>query len=649
MIQKFKKLIRQPKVYRVLLGALGLYIIWNYIFGVIVGLISASVKGKEMSYGIITAFQNLISSHMFGLANYIFFGIIIIALFYNWRKKDLAHEGDTDERGFKYSTTGVHGTSHFQTDEDIIDNFTTTKKLDRLGNNSGLVLGQLKSTGDAIIYPWDARLNHNVIIFGSPSTGKTSCFMNNQLLQAMVELQNGYKSSCIVIDTKGELYAEFGGLARKMGFKTRILNLVEFEHSDGCQFLKLVYNKEKGCVDEAMVTVFVKTVIANTRDENSKNPDEYFEGQLINLLEAVILLEFYKFEDGLQPMPTFASITETIDQLLVPSYRTEYSRMADTYAMGDGTHKGRGKNNAGTNKWRKYINVSKQIENTPATLSNRLSCIQAESIKEMLKHDDIDFDEPATEPCMYFLRISDQNKTYSFISALFLTFLFIRLTAIADANGNPNNQGRTECKVKFLLDEFCSAGVIPDIKEKFSTLRGRNIDIWAIIQSMPLFNSTYGPDTAKSILGNCAIRLLLGSDEPDTKKWASNELGKATIVDEGKRTEAGAYKGALATFGTKERNLMNEDELGSMPYDEEIIFIDTMQPIRCKKFFYKNHPISKLLDDESLHERATEHTPHYKAFDNSSRSTRNVSSYFTQNIDENYDKANTKANKFGGC
>lgn len=664
-MKKFKNLIRQPKVYRALLGVLALYIVWLYIFGVIVGLISTGVKGQEMSYGITSVFGSLFESNLIGLASYIFFGIIVIALFYNWRKKDLAHEGDSDKRGFKYSTTGEHGTSQFQKDEEIMENFTTTKRLDRLGQDSGLILGSLESSGEAIVYPWNARLNHNVIIFGAPSTGKTTCFMYNQLLQSFVELQNGFKSSSIIIDTKGEIYEEYGGLARKMGFKTRILNLVEFENSDGCQFLNLVYNRQKKKVDEAMVTTFVKIVISNTRDENSKNPDEYFESQLENLLEAVILIEFYKFEDGLQDMPTLASVVDVIDNLLVASFRGEYTTIAESYAIGDGTHKSRGKGNAGTRHWRKYINVSKQIENTPATLSNRLSVIQAESVKEMLSHDDIDFDEPATEPCMYFLRISDQNKTYKFISALFLTFLFIRLTAIADANNNPNNKGRTECKVKFLLDEFCSAGIIPDIKEKFSTLRGRNIDIWAIIQSMPLFNSTYGPDTALAILGNCAIRLLLGTDEPETKKWASNELDTTTIVDEGKRTEAGAYKGALATYGTKERDLMTEGEIGSMPYDEEIIFIDTMNPIKCKKFFYKNHPIAKLLEDETLHERATEHIPHYKQFSReyTNIATNNVTSYFTNadkssNFDDendDYDKAtaptttpNKKASRFGG-
>ena len=182
---------------------------------------------------------------------------------------------------------------------------------------------------------------------------------------------------------------------------------------------------------------------------------------------------------------------------------------------------------------------------------------------------------------------------------------------------------------------------------------------------MPLFNSTYGPDTALAILGNCAIRLLLGTDEPETKKWASNELDTTTIVDEGKRTEAGSYKGALATYGTKERDLMTEGEIGSMPYDEEIIFIDTMQPVRCKKFFYKNHPIAKLLEDETLHERATEHIPHYKQFvrEYNSTTTNNVTSYFTNadkssNFDDendDYDKAtaptttpNKKASRFGG-
>ena len=153
-------------MYKALLGVLALYIVWLYIFGVIVGLISTGVKGQEMSYGITSVFGSLFESHLIGLSSYIFFGIIVIALFYNWRKKDLAHEGDSDKRGFKYSTTGEHGTSRFQKDEEIMENFTTTKRLDRLGQDSGLILGSLESSGEAIVYPWNARLNHNVIKIG---------------------------------------------------------------------------------------------------------------------------------------------------------------------------------------------------------------------------------------------------------------------------------------------------------------------------------------------------------------------------------------------------------------------------------------------------------------------------------------------------
>ena len=59
---------------------------------------------------------------------------------------------------------------------------------------------------------------------------------------------------------------------------------------------------------------------------------------------------------------------------------------------------------------------------------------ESEQVKRILSRSDIDLTAPAKRKCAYFVILDDQNSTMNFLSSLFFSFLFIRLTRLADSS-----------------------------------------------------------------------------------------------------------------------------------------------------------------------------------------------------------------------
>lgn len=75
-------------------------------------------------------------------------------------------------------------------------------------------------------------------------------------------------------------------------------------------------------------------------------------------------------------------------------------------------------------------------------LGTRLQTLQSEQVKRILSRSDIDLTAPAQKKCAYFVILDDQNSTMNFLSSLFFSFLFIRLTRFADTAPG----GRCRCR-----------------------------------------------------------------------------------------------------------------------------------------------------------------------------------------------------------
>ena len=83
-------------------------------------------------------------------------------------------------------------------------------------------------------------------------------------------------------------------------------------------------------------------------------------------------------------------------------------------------------------------------------LGTRLQVLQNEAVQRITSQSDIDLTAPAKHKCAYYIVLSDQDSSMAFLSSLFFSFLFIKLTRYADSRPS----GACDVPVNLILDEF---------------------------------------------------------------------------------------------------------------------------------------------------------------------------------------------------
>ncbi len=224
-------------------------------------------------------------------------------------------------------------------------------------------------------------------------------------------------------------------------------------------------------------------------------------------------------------------------------------------------------------------------------LGVRLKVFQNDSVRKLTSTSDIDLALPGRTRCAYFCVFPDTDSTFRFLSALFFSFLFIRLVRQADRFG-----GRNPVEVAFIMDEFCNIGALPDFKEKIATMRSRGIHCLMVVQSLPQLKDRYPQETWKEIVGCCALRLLWGSSELETSKYVSELLGTATVEADSTRRRLGTLDPVQLTRSPKPRPLLTPDEVARLAPDEAVALVLGANPLRLEKLPYTEHPLAGELE-----------------------------------------------------
>lgn len=73
--------------------------------------------------------------------------------------------------------------------------------------------------------------------------------------------------------------------------------------------------------------------------------------------------------------------------------------------------------------------------NIAAGLGTRLKVFQSKAVRELTSASDIDLELSGRRKCIYYCIIPDNDRTFQFLSSLFFSFLFLRLTRQAERFG----------------------------------------------------------------------------------------------------------------------------------------------------------------------------------------------------------------------
>lgn len=121
--------------------------------------------------------------------------------------------------------------------------------------------------------------NLNVLVIGGSGAAKTRGYVKPNILEA--------NTNYVITDPKMEVLTATGGYLKSQGYDIRVLNLVNFEQSDG-------YNPFVYLRDDKDVLRLVNTLMQATNPKGSHSSDPFWDKAETALLQAIILMLFHE-------------------------------------------------------------------------------------------------------------------------------------------------------------------------------------------------------------------------------------------------------------------------------------------------------------------------------------------------------------------
>lgn len=479
-----------------------------------------------------------------------------------------------DDRGFTKSSVGTYGTADWMTEKELksVLELTTPEKA------TGMILGERK--GQIVCLPENTRLNRHCAIFGASGTMKSRAVIRNALFSI---IRRG--ESALIADPKSEMYADTAELFRQNGYEVKVLNLVDSSHGDSWNCMS-----DMG-TNSMMAQMLTNVIIGNTSNGKS---DHFWDNGEANLLKALVL--YVALDKTL--LPEEKNLAH-VYQLLTDKDASELDNLLGSLGAGHPA--------------KAPYKLFKQASDTVKTgivlgLGTRLQVLQNEEVQRLVSFSDIDLTAPGRRKCAYYIILSDQETSMAFLSSLFFSFLFIKLTRFADMSPG----GRCPVPVNLILDEFNNIGRIggapdgSDFCRSLSVVRSRDIRVMLAVQSLGQLQNRYPNNLWAEIVGNCDIQLMLGCTDDVTADYISDRSGEMCIVVDSTMTvkKTVAVTQVIPQYreskGQGKRKLLTPDEVLRLPHEEMLVIIRGQNLLKLNKFDYTRHPMSKEMVRTSI-------------------------------------------------
>lgn len=502
--------------------------------------------------------------------------VILIVVSVIYRMYNRFGRSERDPRGFSKSKSGVYGTASWMTEREI----RSVLEIAEPGKAEGMILGEYK--GKAVCLPKYTFLNRHVAVFGASGTGKSRAIIRNTLLQA---LKN--EESVVVTDPKGELYADTAELYRQNGYGVKVYSPANPKHSDSWNCMSDLMG------DTLMAQVLTNVIIGNT---GSGKGDHFWDNGEGNLLKALVL-----YVDQDRTRRQTEKNLPAVYQMLTQNTERQLTAMFERLPV----------NHPARAPFHLFAQSSDTVRSGIILgLGTRLQVLQNREVQKITGSSDIDLTAPGKRKCAYYIILSDQDTTMAFLSSLFFSLLFIKLTRFADTCENR----RCPVPVNLILDEFNNIGRIggaedgSDFARSLSVCRSRDIRVMLAVQSLGQLQNRYPNNLWAEIVGNCDVQLMLGCTDEVSAKYFSERSGEMSIEVNSTATVRRTLAVAQLipqyryTEGQGKRKLLTPDEILRMPNEELLCVIRGCNLLKLRKFDYTKHPFASMIRQTSVSE-----------------------------------------------
>lgn len=413
--------------------------------------------------------------------------------------------------------------------------------------------------------------NNNVLVVGGPGSGKTRYWVKPNIMQMC--------SSYIVLDPKGEILKDLGTMLEENDYRVVYLDLKDMEKS-------YCYNPFNYIKNEQDALILINNLIKNTTPPESKSSDPFWEKAETALLMALVL---YLWTTAIPEEQNFNTVCFLLGQLQALQDNAEYQLSRERFidslfyelSLTD-------PNNLSLryfNDFRKYA-PGKTAQSILMSVAVRLSPFYLKSMQRVLAKDELNLELIGKEKTALFLLISDVDSTFNFFISMLYTQLFQCLYAEADSN----RDNKLKIPVQVIMDEFANVSTPPNFLTVLGTSRSRGISISIIVQAISQLKKKFKDNEWETIIGNCDSFLYLGGNEQSSHEYISKKLGAETIQFKNTSQSKGRSGSFSTSFQTKDRNLLNIDEIARLDRNKALYFLTGELPILDEKINLEKHP-----------------------------------------------------------
>lgn len=416
------------------------------------------------------------------------------------------------------------------------------------------------------------RHNLNVMVIGGSGAGKTRFYVKPNLMQSIC--------SYIVLDPKGEILRDLGGMFEAQGVAVTVIDLVHFKG----HYNPLVYLE----TDEDAIKL-AHAIVHNTKPKDAAgSADKFWDDSSMMLISAIILYLLYE-------APAEEQNLSTVMYMIINGQVSEDESYPAPLAMLFNELEDKDPEHPAVLQYKSFqLGSTKTLQSVLISAAANLYMFNSERFAYMTGRDETFLPELGLQKRVIFCVIPDNDETYNFLITMLYTQIFDQLFRLADSN--PAYKGALPVHVRLMMDEFANVALPKDFKKILSVCRSRNISCDIILQSIAQLKSLFKDDW-EGIVGNCDSLLYLGGNEYGTFEYLSKILGKETERTVSHSIGRGNHGSSSESQQKAARDLATPDEIRRMSNDDALLLLRSEDPVVDRKYDLLKHPNIKLTTD----------------------------------------------------
>ena len=422
------------------------------------------------------------------------------------------------------------------------------------------------------------RRNLNTLVVGGSGSGKTRHYAKINAMQA--------NTSFIILDPKGEILRDTGGLLAAKGYDIKVLDLINMDKSH-CYNPFVYLHSDGSSDDDSRIQKLATNLFQNTTPKDSKSSDHFWDDTASMLLKALMCYLHYEAPPEERNFPMLMEMLRSGEvREEDEDFRSPLDELFDRLEMKNPDH-------IALKYYRDYHQGSgKTLKSIQITLSSRLEKFNLDSLAGITKTDELNLRQLGEKKTALFAVIPDSDTSYNFMVGMLYTQIFQELEYLADNVYH----GRLPVHVHFIMDEFANCALPSEFDKTVSVIRSREISVSIILQNLAQLKKLFEKEW-ESIVGNCDELLYLGGNEQSTHEYISKLLGKETISTNTYGQSRGRNGSYTTNWQLSGRELMTPDEVRMLDNRYALLFIRGEHPIMDLKYDIMKHPyIAKTTD-----------------------------------------------------